>query len=162
MKRICSSLALTLLVTTKLFATNVLAQPPAPTVKITCTVNYDFVQSHARDSKIAPVISPQGDYFSGKDFFVTRRFIDLYPKKIVSSDSYKVTIDAAMHSFLSLACQENIAQVLSYIDTHEFDVMQNVFYLGERSNLLPAQATERKIGGWNLGSWSNRTDTRVD
>lgn len=157
MKGICSFLALTLLV-----AANVLAQPPAPTVKITCTVNYEFVLNYARDSKYAPKISPQGDYFSGNGLFITRRSIDLYPTKIVSSDRYKVTLDAAMHSFLGRACNENIGQVLSYIDTHEFDAMQNVFYFGEKGYLLPARAIERKIGDWKLASWNNQSDRRVD
>lgn len=157
MKRICSSLALTLLV-----ATNALAQPLAPTVKITCTVNYEFVQNSASERKSPPTISPQGDYFSGNEFFVTRRSIDLYPKKIVSSARYKVTLDAAMHSFLSNACTENIGPVLSYIETHEFDAMQNVFYLGGKSSPLPSSAVERKIGDWNLASWNNEVDPRVD
>ena len=157
MKRICSSLALILLV-----AANVLAQPLAPTVRITCTVNYDFVQSYVRHGKSARTISPQGDQFSGNGFFVTRRSIDLYPRKIVSSDTYKVTMDAAMHSFLSNACTENVGQVLSYIDTHEFDANQNVFYLGERSPSLPSIAIEQKIGDWHLASWNSQLDPRAD
>lgn len=156
MKGIFSSLALTVLV-----ATNVVAQPVAPTVKITCSVNYEFVQSHARDSKSVPTLSPEGDHFSGNRFFVTRRSIDLYPTRTTSSNTYKVTLDAAMHSFLGKACKEDIAQVLSYIDNHEFDTAQNVFYLEGMGAPLPARAIERKIGGWNLASWNNRIDPRL-
>ncbi|MEO7065460.1 MAG: hypothetical protein ABI114_00995 [Rhodanobacter sp.] len=157
MKAICSSFALTLL-----FAANAVAQPPAPTVKITCTVNYEFVQNHVRDSGNAPTLTPQGDYFSGRNFFVTRRSVDLYPKKIVSSGRYKVTLNAAMHSFLSNACTENIGQVLSYIDSHEFEAMQNVFYLVEKSSPIPPGAVRRQIGDWHLASWNNRVDRRAD
>lgn len=156
MKSICSFLALTLLV-----AGNAFAQPPAPTVKITCAVNYDFVQNYARDTKSQPTIVSQGDNFSMSGLFVTRRSINLYPKKIASSNSYKVTLDARTHSFLSKACTEDIGQVLSYIDTHEFGAMQNVFYLGEESNLLPPRTIKRKVGDWNLASWNNRDDRGV-
>lgn len=157
MTGICTSLALTVLV-----ATNVLAQPVAPTVKITCTVNYQFVQSYARNSKNVPALAPQGDQFSGNGFFVTRRSIDLYPERTMSSQSYKVTLDAAMHAFLSKACDEDIGPVLSYIDSHEFATAQNVFYVGESGNALPAGAIERKVGDWNLRSWNNRVDRPVD
>ncbi len=157
MKAICGFFALTLLC-----AANAMTQPPAPTVKITCTVNYEFVQNHVGDSRNAPKIAPQGDYFSGHDFFITRRSVDLYPKKIASSGRYKVTVDAAMHSFLSNACTENIGQVLSYIDTHEFDAMQNVFYLVEKSSPIPPRAVERNLGNWRLASWDNQVDRPVD
>ena len=157
MKAIRSFFALTLL-----FAANAMAQPPAPTVRIACTVNYEFVQNHIRDSGHAPTITPQGDYFSGRDLFITRRSIDFYPKKIVSSGQYKVALDAAMHSFLSHACSENIGQVVSYIDTHTFGAMQNVFYLVEKSSPISPRAVERKIGDWHLASWNNRTDRLVD
>ena len=157
MKRIWSSLALAVLV-----ATNVSAQPLAPTVKIACTVNYAFVHSYTRDSKNIPALSPQGDYFSGRGFFVTRRSIDLYPGKATPSKTYKVILDAAMHSFLRKACTEDVGQVLRYIDRHEFDATQNVFHFGENGNPLPSRAIERKIGDWNLSSWNNRVDHRVD
>ena len=157
MKAICGSFALTLLC-----ATNAMAQPPAPTVKITCTVNYEFVQNHAQNSRNAPAIRPEGDYFSGRDFFITRRSIDLYPKRIVSSGRYKVTLDAAMQLFLRNACTENIGQVVSYIDTHAFGAMQNVFYSVEKSSPISPRAVERKIGDWHLASWNNRTDRLVD
>lgn len=157
MKHIFGSLALTVLV-----ATNVLAQPPAPTVKIVCTVNYEFVQSYARDSKNVPALAPQGDHFSSYRFFVTRRSIDLYPQRIMPSDSYKVSLDAAMHSFLSKACNDDIAQVLSYIDSHVFDTTQNVFYREASGNPLPSRAIEQTIGDWNLAGWNNKADRRVD
>lgn len=157
MKSICRYLVLTSLV-----ATNVLAQPVAPTVKIICTVNYDFVQSHARDSKNSPKLWQQGDQFSGRDFFVTRQSIDLHPDEKVRSATYKVTLDAATRAFLSKACTEDIVHVLSFIDGHKFDAAQSVFYLGERSPPLPADATKRKVGDWNLASWNNPINPRVD
>ena len=157
MKGIRSFFALMVLV-----ATNVWAQPPAATVKITCTVNYEFVQSYAQNSKNAPALSPQGDYFSGNGFFVTRRSIDLYPKKILPSERYKLILDAAMHAFLSKACNEDVEPVLSYIDSHEFDDMQNFFYLGAAEKPIPSRAIERKIGDWTLTSWNNQVDRLVD
>lgn len=147
---------------TVLFTANVVAQPPAPTVKVTCAVNYEFVQNHVRDSRNAPTITPQGDYFVGHDLFITRRSIDLYPKKIASSGRYKVTFDAAMPSFLSNVCTENIGPVLSYIDSHEFGAMQNVFYLVEKSSPIPLGAVKQQIGDWHLASWNNQVDRRVD
>lgn len=155
-KGICCLSALTLLL-----ATNVLAQPPAPTVKITCTVNYDFVQSYSRNLENLPKLSAQSDYFSGNGFFVTRRSIDLYPRRTMPSKGYKVTLDAAMHAFLSKACNEDIGQVLNYIDSHEFDYMQNFFYLGESDNPIPSWAIKRKIGDWTLGSWNIKVDRRL-
>ena len=157
MQSICSALALTVLV-----AANVLAQPIAPTVRITCTVNYEFVQSYARDSKNVPKLLRQGANFSGNGFFVTRRSIDLYPQRTEPSNSYKVTLDAAMHSFSSRACKEDIVPVMRYIDSHTFETTQNVFYLGQSGDPLPSKAIERKIGRWNLGSWNNQVDPRVD
>ena len=155
--RICNFFAFTALA-----ATNVLAQPPAPTVKISCTVNYEFVQSYAQNSKNVPALSPQGDYFSGNELFVTRRSLDLYPKKILPSERYKVTLDAAMHSFLSKVCNEDVEPVLSYIDSHEFDDMQNFFYLGAAEKPIPSRAIERKFGDWTLTSWNNQVDRLVD
>lgn len=149
-------------VLTLLCAANAMAQPPAPTVKITCTVNYKFVQNYVRDSRSVPKIAPQGNHFTGRNFFITRRSIDLYPTKIASSGRYKVTIDAATHLLLSNACTEDIGQILSYIDTHEFDAMQNVFYLVEKSSPIPTSAAERKLGDWSLASWDNQVDRRVD
>lgn len=157
MKGTFGVLTLTLLV-----AGNVMAQPPAPTVKITCTVNYDFVQNYARVNKSQLKLSVQGDNFSANGLFVTRRSIDLYSKKITPSNSYKVILDAATHSFLSNTCTEDIQQVLNYIDTHEFGEMQNVFFLGKKSNLLPPRSIKRKVGDWNLASWNNRSDRWPD
>lgn len=157
MKGVCSVLALTLLV-----VANALAQPPAPTVEIACAVNYEFVQSYARAGKNTPALRPEGDYFAGNGFFITRRSIDLYPEKVVSPDAYKVTVDAAMHAFLSKACAEDIGTLLSYINMHEFAAMQNVFYMGEKVVPLPARAIERRVGNWNFASWNNEVDRRVD
>lgn len=157
MKRICSFLAASLMVVAQ-----VVAQPIAPTVKITCAVNYAFVQNYAKHGKSVPSIAPQGDYFSGSGFFVTRQSIDLYPKKTAPSGTYKVTIDAATRSFISHACSEPVSQVLDYIDTHEFGTMQNVFYLGAKSSPLPSRVVERRIGDWTLASWDNPVDRPVD
>lgn len=157
MKRICSSFALGLLI-----AAQVVAQPIAPTVKITCAVDYAFVQSYAKHGKSVPRIAPQGDYFSGSGFFVTRQSIDLYPKKTAPTGTYKVTIAAATRSFISHACTQPVSQVLDYIDTHEFGTMQNVFYLGVKSNPLPSRVIERRIGDWTLASWDNPVDRQVD
>ncbi len=156
MKSICSSLALALL-----FATNVRAQPIAPTVKIICTVNYEWLQSYAQDRKNVPTLSRQGANFSGNGFFVTRRSIDLYPRRTKVSNTYKVTLDAVMLAFSRKACKDDIEPVLRYIQSHTFNTTQNVFYLGQSGGPFPAEAIERKIGRWNLGSWNNRVDPRA-
>ena len=67
-----------------------------------------------------------------------------------------------MDSFLSNASSENIGQVLSYIDVHEFDAMQNVFYSGERSSPVPSSAIERMIGNLTLASWNRLDDRRME
>ena len=109
---------------------------------------------------LPPLISPEGDCFSGSGFFITRRKIDLYPEKTVSSGRYKVVLDAAISSFLRSICTDNIEQVLSYIDTHEFDATQNVFYSGENGDALPSRRIERKVGDWSLASWNVEPDRR--
>jgi hypothetical protein len=150
MKSICLVLAMTLIV-----ASNVSAQPPAPTIKIECQVNYEFIRSYMAKNEKEPRLLAEGDYFAGDGLFITRHGIDLYPQRKETSNGYKVNLGAAVSSFLSNACAEDIVQVLSYINIHEFDATQNVFYVGKRDDQNLKKSKTRKVGDWTLSSWNN-------